>query len=773
MKEQVIIANTIIGVVDTESDTTTGAMTSVQYAPVYKFEKPYPIEVEDAKLIRCSTTKEGMELFHTFLSTQFKEGSKLLLFCHNLKWDITFFLNWLMKDKGFKHRELVSTINKSVKRSKKLNDNEFDTLITNMGQVFCIRYRYKGLDITIQDSLKIIPFSLREACKKKNYDTKFKKISDGVDYDAELSDEYCLHDVLCLSELVSIQINEGFNPTNTVSLAAWCLRDYKEKFFNDSPLGKKYRKLKEDNKKAQNPSKCYRYYFPRLDDKYDFAKDTSDFGVKSMDAYARQSYRGGLTYCNPRNANTIFISKWFYDKYKDTPQLKEVLEKGNCKIVNYLSHLDVNSLYPSKCLKGYKTFNTLPVGKPRLVKGGMEVRLIEDTKANKKHFIVRFSCKFNIKPNKFPTVQIKGSYFNPNEWLTSNKIQIGDTVFDYPVHITLTDIEFFDFLERYDIEDLKIQDHMIFDKVEKCEDLFDCYMGYYYNLKANTNKSEHFVQYQSYKLKLNGLTGKFGSSVIASIKQPYIDDKGAIQLKTIETDDSGFLLTKQSEYTPIISFITAMGRLTLVQEMDNAGLDGYITGDTDSLFTATEERFIPSLGISHTEINKFDEEDGPEDMVMFCASRQKTYIMMTKDGTITLKVAGMTEEQKKKFIATSKSPFLDFSQDKLEVEGGKLLKMSTPDGAVLVDTDFKLTEKHSKPSVKKVIKAMSGEEVYSEVNLKERLAYDEDFKIACINAYNYLAEKNQFTRKAFGELLGFTFDVPFEFIGYVKTLIFR
>jgi len=68
---------------------------------------------------------------------------------------------------------------------------------------------------------------------------------------------------------------------------------------------------------------------------------------------------------------------------------------------------------------------------------------------------------------------------------------------------------------------------------------------------------------------------------------------------------------------------------------------------------------------------------------------------------------------------------------------------------------------------------MSGDDVNSVVNLKERLAYDEDFKTACINAYKYLKERKSYTEEAFKELVGIKCEMPVGFIGYLKTLIFR
>ena len=770
------VGKTHILVVDTESNTTTGALTSVQIAPVYKYSNPYPIEYSDAHIFKCSTTKEGMELLHNYLISNFRKGANIILYCHNLKWDITFWLNWLIKDLHYHHRIEHRTgkiiLDKRIYTKRNfLLENEFDSLITQMGQVFTLKYNYNDLSITIQDSLKIIPFKLEEA--GESYNTKFKKIK-GEDYDGILSDKYCLHDVLCLSELVSIQINEGIDPRYTLSLASWCLKDYKEKLF-ESKLGDEYlnhlKSLYKDEseiKKRYNASRCYRYYFPQLDELSYFPTDTKDYKTASLDSYIRRAYRGGLTYCNPNAQDIIFISRWFYEKYKDSNLLKDIMASGNYKIVNNISHLDVHSLYPSKCLKGYRNYNTLPIGKPVLRKGAPTSKEVEDFLNNKCHFAIRFKCKFNIIQNRFPSVQIKGSYFNSNDWLTTSKITIDGKEYDNSVIMTLTDVEFVDFINRYELKDVVFIDYMLFKKVEKCEYLFDFYMGYYYKMKSETSKSD-FVKYQSIKSKLNNLTGKYGTNTIAGTKIPTVASDGSIQLINRKTGENGEILVKNSEYTPIIAWITAYGRLTLLDEMDRAGTSYtdkiYITGDTDSLFVASDERFIPSLGITKNELNTFDEEHSPEDIAMFCASRQKTYILIDKDLKVTLKVAGMTEEQKKRFIKLNKNPILAFSKQELNVKGGKLIKKATPEGAVLVDTDFSLTERTSRVSLSRfentVDRQLKNESPSNFDEFIKKMMWDKDYKAFVRKKKKELIDNFEYSDENFKKALGVDFNIEY------------
>lgn len=807
MDKSMKIGKYFILVADTESDTTTGAMTSIQFANVYDYKNPYPISVDDACLIRCKSTKEGMEEFHSKLLSIYNKykSPNFIIYIHNLKWDISFWLNWLMKDLHYTHKALHREkilLDKQYLKPE-LGYKEFDTLITNMGQVFTLKYSYRGLNITLQDSLKIIPFELGKA--GESYNTKFKKIK-GENYDAVLSDEYCLNDVLCLSELVSIQISQGIDPRYTLSLASWCLKDFKQKILQ-TDLGKIYKDYLEtkgkDVKKNFSASKCYRHFFPQLDELNKFSDDTSEYGVKSIDNYVRKAYKGGLTYCNPNAANTIYISRWFYDKNKDNDTIKEIIATGNYRIVNNISHLDVHSLYPSKCLKGYKEYTTLPVGYPHLAKGAPPRYVVDEFYNNKAHFIIRFKCKFNIKPNKFPSIQIKGSYFNSNDWLTTSAIKIGDEVVDSPVILTLTDVEFIDFLNRYDVTDIFAIDHIVFRNVLPCETIFNSYMGYYYDKKANTPKTD-FVRYQTFKSKINNLTGKFGTNTLAGIKVPYLDNNGVIQLKNKLKENNGYsrdekgniidntnkLLLKNSEYTPIIAWITAYGRLTLLDEMDRAGTTYtdkiYITGDTDSLFVASDERFVPTLGITDNEINTFDEEHSPEDVAMICASRQKTYMMYAmvynkklkkKVLTAILKVAGMTEKQKEMFIKDSNNPILDFSNENINVKGGKLIKENTPDGAILVDTDFSLTEKKHTISKSRFVDT-NKRRLQEEVNLIKtpndfyyKITYDDDYRRFCIKQYNRLELEGNLNSNELKKAVGVDLECALPIIGKISSYV--
>lgn len=191
---------------------------------------------------------------------------------HNLKFDGEFIINKLF-ELGFTH---------SIQR--KLYPNEFSTLISNMGVFYQIRINLDGYEVTITDSLKIIPLAVRDIPKAfgltslkgeidytKNRPVGYEPTADEI--------EYLKNDVEIVGKALKIMYQEGLSKMTTASNA---LSNYKD------IIGKK----NFDN------------FYPTL----------------SMDKWLRRAYKGGYTYCNP--------------KYQDRP-----IDSGLV--------FDVNSLYPS------------------------------------------------------------------------------------------------------------------------------------------------------------------------------------------------------------------------------------------------------------------------------------------------------------------------------------------------------------------------------------------------------------------------------------------
>ena len=140
----------------------------------------------------------------------------------------------------------------------------------------------------------------------------------------------------------------------------------------------------------------FNHYYPSLD--------------RVLDEDIRQAYKGGFTYVNP-----IY-------KEKDT----------GAGVV-----LDVNSLYPSVMYE-----KLLPFGDPVFFEGKYEEDNVYPL------YIQQIRCRFKLKKNKIPTIQIKNSrFYFGNEYLEQSGEELEV--------LTLTSVDLKLFLEQYDVFELK------------------------------------------------------------------------------------------------------------------------------------------------------------------------------------------------------------------------------------------------------------------------------------------------------------------------------
>lgn len=182
---------------------------------------------------------------------------------HNLKFDGSFILDWLLKN-GFEY----------VANKKERADNTFNTLITDTGQFYQITvwfhvHGHHTNKVVFQDSLKILNFSVEAIAKGFNLPIRKLKI----DYKAKrevghvLTDEeidYIRNDVEIISRALDIMFKQGLDK---MTIASDALANFK--------------------------TLCprFRYYFPNL--------------KQEVDEDIRLSYKGGFTYCSPRHAGEI------------------------------------------------------------------------------------------------------------------------------------------------------------------------------------------------------------------------------------------------------------------------------------------------------------------------------------------------------------------------------------------------------------------------------------------------------------------------------------
>ena len=190
--------------------------------------------------------------------------------------------------------------------------------------------------------------------------------------------------------------------------------------------------------------KGFRRKFPKLD--------------LQIDADIRKSYKGGFTYVN--------------DKYKEVPL-------GKCVV------LDVNSLYPSCMSAPY----LLPYGMPVFFEGKYVYDKIYPL------YIQSLTCRFEIKPNKIPSIQIKNTLlFKPNEYIKSSDGMM--------VTLFLTKPDYELFIEQYDIYDVTYNGGW---KYMGATGMFDEYVEHWTEQKIKAGKEGNLGMRTLSKLMLNSL----------------------------------------------------------------------------------------------------------------------------------------------------------------------------------------------------------------------------------------------------------------------------
>ena len=258
------------------------------------------------------------------------------------------------------------------------------------------------------------------------------------------------------------------------------------------------------------------------------------------DSLIRPAYKGGFTYLNPI--------------HKD-------------KTIKKTYVLDVNSLYPS-----VMRYELLPFGSPVYFKG--------QYKSNKLYplYIQTIYCRFKVKKNKIPTIQIKEKnlFFASNEYIEDSGLE--------KFTLTLTNIDLELFFDHYDVFDLKYVDGFMFRGIEG---LFNEYIDYWTEKKIEAGKQGNKGKRQIAKLQLNSLYGKFAKSTVMRSKYPFIGEDGLIHYTISQAKQEDGI------YIPIAAFITAYARRKTIQtsqaikeySLEHYGKDMYIYSDTDSIHT--------------------------------------------------------------------------------------------------------------------------------------------------------------------------------------------
>lgn len=610
---------------------------------------------------------DDVKLFHS-IDEQFEffieQKCNLTAYYHNLKFDGSFWLSYLLVDMGFKQAFIENENGEVIgfKKDKDMRHKEVKYLIAEMGQWYSISFMWGGKLITLLDSLKLLPFSVSKI--GKSFGTKHKKLDmeyKGFRYaGCEITDEeanYIKNDVLVVKEAMEIMFEEGHKK---MTIGSCCLAEYK------NIIG----------------SYKYKTYFPYL---YDI-KTTPNYGAENAGDYIRKAYRGGWCYIARGKEGRIF-------------------EKG-CTA-------DVNSLYPS--MMSSESGNIYPIGEPTFWSGDY---LPPQALQAGKYFFVRIKTKFYLKDGKLPFIQIKSSYmYKGNEMLETSDIfnrkdgkwynkyiDVDGNEKDARVELTLTMTDYKLMLEHYDLVDFEIIDGCYFDG---SIGIFDDYIEKYKQQKLTSKGARRELA----KLFLNNLYGKMAASTDSSYKIAFVKEDKSIGFYPHVAKD------KKGGYIAVGAAITSYARnftiRTAQQNYHGVNKRGFIYADTDSIHCDLEPEELRGVTLHDKNFCCWKLES-KWDLGLFV--RQKTYAehIIIEDGEevepyYNLKCAGMPDRCKNLFLRNIAGDRGEndevLTQEQLEFLAvprsihdftiglcipGKLLPKRIRGGTLLIDTTYEM-----------------------------------------------------------------------------------
>lgn len=552
--------------------------------------------------------------------------TNVLVYYHNLKFDGSFWLDYLIIKKNFKHayhQYNEEGTDVSWLKEKDMKNHELKYSISDRGMWYTVIFKERGHLIEIRDSLKLLPFSVREL--GKSFGTKHHKLDmeyKGFRYaGCEITpeeQEYIANDVLVVKEALEIMYEQNHKK---LTIGACCLSEFK--------------------------NTCNGEWETLFPDLTVIELDRNLYDSSTADEYIRHSYRGGWCYIVPEKANQI---------------------KKNGTTA------DVNSLYPS--MMSSESGNKYPIGKPKFWKGNF---IPDEAIADNKFFFVRIKTRFYIKENMLPFVQIKGSlYYKGTEALETSDYLDRKTqkyyqkyydregiLHDTRVTLTLTMTDYKLFLDHYNVCDFEILDGCYF---FNAIGLFDPYIEKYKKIKLENKGALRTLA----KLFLNNLYGKMASSTDSSFKVAYQKDDQSIGFISVPENN------KSAGYIAIGSAITSYARNFTIRsaQQNYYGKDkrGFIYADTDSIHCDLQPEEIKGIKVHDKDFCCWKLESC-WDVGIFV--RQKTYVehVIKEDLEIiqhpyyNVKCAGMPNRCKELFL---KSMGEEWKSDKEKIELGEI-----------------------------------------------------------------------------------------------------
>ena len=627
-------------------------------------------EVWASAVVELNT--EDVRIFHSIGETfdYLKSlDSDIIIYYHNLKFDGSFWLSYLMVDLEFKQAAVLPENDEPVDvfewiPLKNMRNKTFTYSISDMGQWYRIIIKVNDRVIEIRDSLKLLPFQVKRI--GESFRTKHKKLDmeyKGFRYaGCEITpeeQEYIKNDVLVVKEALEIMREEGHSK---LTIGSCCLAEYRVL------LGKP----------------LYYELFPNL---YEIEIDES-YGAKNAGEYIRKSYRGG----------------WCY------------LVKGKeRRIYHNGTTADVNSLYPSM-MHSYSG-NSYPIRTPTFWQGNY---IPDEALGFDKYYFIRVKTRFYLKDGMLPFIQNKSSLmyrateslvtsdiYNPDDGnYYSEYIDINGKVQQAYMIMTLTMTDFKLIKEHYELVDFEILDGCYFDSEIG---IFDRYINKYKKIKMESKGAMRELA----KLFLNNLYGKLASSTDSSFKVAYVKEDKSLGFYTVVRHD------KMPGYIACGSAITSYARDFTIRaaQKNYHGVNerGFIYADTDSIHCDLSPEEITGIRVDPKEFCCWKLESNWDEAWFV---RQKTYIehIVAEDlekidePYYNVKCAGMPEKCKDLFLKSMEGfqPDEDddnytdadrwFLKDKRELSDfdvgivvpGKLLPKRIRGGVLLTDSMYEM-----------------------------------------------------------------------------------
>lgn len=594
----------------------------------------------------------------------FKQGCDCVIYFHNLKFDGTFILYYFLE---VLHWEVAYSAEKGFYKFKDMPNRSLTYSISAQGLWYTIRLKYANHKIEIRDSLKLIPFSVKEigrsfGTKHRKSEIEYELIRHANGYISPQESDYIANDVLVVKEALEIMFDRGYTK---LTIGSCCL-DYFKSLYD-----------KQD----------YNMLFPNL---WKIAINPERFKQDTAGEFIYSFYRGAFCYVVKGKENRIY-------------------KKGLT--------IDVNSLYPS--VMHSSSGNRYPVGQPHLWYGNY---IPQEALKDDKYYFVRIRTRFKIKKGYLPCIQIKNNKMYPsNEWLLTSDVEMDGKYYDkyieqdghvqeayVTLNLSMTDYKLVQ--EHYELINPEIICGAWFDALLG---IFDEYIDHFMYEKMNSKGARRTEA----KLFLNNLYGKEAASTDSSYKIVRYED-GILKFTNVLENN------KKPGYIPCGAAITSYAREFTIRagQKNFHGIDapGAIYFDTDSIHADLLPEELEGIAIHDKNLLCWKVESLWDNAKYI---RQKTYVehithedMESVEPYWKVTCAGMQPRVKRMLcyslqgVSPSRDELMEDKPDAHELSfiikkrtlrevsvgmlvPGRLRLVKIKGGTVLVKTDFKIKER--------------------------------------------------------------------------------